>query len=66
MYAISGEARRDWSHAILSEENTYDSVAFTRGRRYAMVLTPPGPLYSGAELLDFDQLQNIRHSSFAR
>lgn len=53
LYVISEEARYDWSHAILSDESTYDSKPFTRDRRYAIVLTPPGPHYSGSELLDY-------------
>jgi len=53
MYAISEEARYDWSHAILKDENTYNSVKFKRGTRYAVLFTPPGPLYSGSELLDY-------------
>ncbi len=51
LYVISEEARYDWSHAILQDEDTYKSIPFTRGRRYAIVLTPPGPKYSGSELL---------------
>lgn len=53
MYAISGEARYDWSHAILKDEDTYNSEKFERGTRYAVLFTPPGPLYSGSELLDY-------------
>ncbi len=55
LYVISGESRYDWSHAILSDETTYDSKPFLRDRRYAIVLTPPGPHYSGSELLDYNQ-----------
>lgn len=51
IYVISEESRYDWSHAILADENTYDSKPFIRSRRYAIVLTPPGPKYSGSELL---------------
>lgn len=53
MYSISGEARYDWSHAILSDEDTYNSEKFARGTRYAVLFTPPGPFYSGSELLDY-------------
>lgn len=53
MYSISGEARYEWSHAILSDEDTYNSEKFDRGTRYAVLFTPPGPLYSGSELLDY-------------
>lgn len=53
MYSISGEARYEWSHAILSDEDTYNSEKFERGIRYAVIFMPPGPLYSGSELLDY-------------
>ena len=51
LYVISEEARYDWSHAILSNENTFESKPFTHDNRYVIVLTPPGPHYSGSELL---------------
>lgn len=51
MYVISGEARYDWSHAILKDEDTYNSEKFDRGTRYAVLFTPPGPFFSGTELL---------------
>lgn len=53
MYSMTGEVRYEWSHAILKDENTYDSIEFARGVRYAILFTPPGPLYSGTELLDY-------------
>ncbi len=53
MYSIGGEAREDWSHAILPNEDTFEGKLFHRRRRYALILTQPGPLYSGSELLDF-------------
>lgn len=52
MYCISGEARYDWSHAILSNEDSYNSKKFERGTRYVVLFTPPGPLYTG-ELIDY-------------
>jgi hypothetical protein len=42
MYSIAGAARYQWSHAILENETTFKDTSFTRGRRYAMVITPPG------------------------
>jgi alkylated DNA repair protein alkB family protein 7 len=54
MYAMSGEARYDWAHAILKGETTYNSEKFKRGVRYAVVLTPPGPNAQGSVLLDYD------------
>ncbi len=53
MYVIKGEARYKWSHAILPDENTYQSQPFERGVRFAIVLTPPGPMRTGEETLDF-------------
>ncbi|MBA2728079.1 MAG: zinc finger MYND domain-containing protein [Parachlamydiaceae bacterium] len=53
IYAISGEARYEWSHAILKDENTYNSKEFARGRRYVIVYTPPGSLDRGSVLLNF-------------
>ncbi|MCH9627908.1 MAG: hypothetical protein S4CHLAM2_15560 [Chlamydiales bacterium] len=53
MYAIKGEARYKWSHAILSDENTYQSQPFDRGVRFAIVLTPPGTMRTGLETLEF-------------
>ncbi len=53
MYSISGEARYDWSHAILKDEDTYKSKKFDRKTRYAIVFTPPGPCYPGTELFDY-------------
>jgi len=53
MYVISGEARYKWSHEILPDETSYDSTPFERGRRYAILFTPPGPLRTGEELLEF-------------
>lgn len=52
MYSIADEARDKWLHAILSDENTYNSKEFARGKRYAILLTPPGP-FSNSELLDY-------------
>lgn len=53
MYSISGEARNDWSHAILKGEDTYQSKKFERGKRYAFLLIPPGPLHTGSVLFEY-------------
>lgn len=52
LYFMSGEARYNWSHEILSHENTYKGKPIKRTNRYAILLFEPGPMYNG-ELLDY-------------
>lgn len=54
MYSMEGEVRYKWSHAILKDEDTYNAKNFTRGQRYVVLLTPPGPLYLGTAVLDYE------------
>jgi hypothetical protein len=53
MYVINGEAREAWKHGILPNEEEFEGQKFERERRYALILTKPGPLYSGSELIEY-------------
>lgn len=50
VYITTGEARYGWSHAILANEDTFEGKPFERNRRYAVVMTKPGPFSQGTQL----------------
>lgn len=58
-YIMEGEVRYDWSHAVLKNESEFRNIKFQRGRRFALLLTPPGPKYKGGYLLHYRNDQSI-------
>lgn len=53
VYVMEGEVRYEYSHEILSDENEFEDKRNFRDRRFAIILTPPGPFAMFNGSLDY-------------
>ena len=52
LYVLTKEARNEWFFAIHPGETTYNGKPFERSRRFAMIISEPGPRFdNGARII---------------